>query len=72
MTFPEAMSALAAGASVRRAEWGPRRAVRLMVEPWNGERERVLFFDLKGEVVPFPYSMTGADVTGKDWETVNC
>lgn len=72
MTFPEAMAAVLAGAAVRRDEWGKRRAVKLMVEPWNGETERLLLFDLsgKGDVPPFPYSMTGADVRGDDWQLI--
>lgn len=70
MTFPEAMAEILAGNAVRSAEWNARRAIKLMVEPWNGERERILFFDLKGEVTPFPYSPTGADVRSDQWHIV--
>ena len=70
MTFPEAMAEILAGNTVRADHWGPRRAIRLTLEPWNGERERVLFCDLKGEVPPFPYSPTGDDVRSDQWQIV--
>lgn len=72
MNFGEAMTEVMHGGSVRRAGWGARRAIRLMVEPWNGERERVLIFDRtkKGDVPPFPFSPSGEDVRTDDWETV--
>lgn len=71
MTFAEAMAAVARGETVRRAGWGPRRGIRIMREPWNGEQERLLLFDLFGseDVTPFPYSLTGEDARTDDWET---
>lgn len=74
MTFPEAMTSIIAGASVRRAAWGVRRMLRLAPTPWNGgETESLLVMDRmnKGDVPPYPYTPTGADVRGSDWSIIN-
>lgn len=72
MTFPEAMAAVLAGATVRREDWNPRRVVRLTVSPWNGQDEALLVCDKanKGDVQPFPFTAKGADVRGEDWTIV--
>lgn len=69
MTFPEAISAVIAGASVRRSAWSPRRAIRLMPVPWSGEEEALLLFDVanKGDVQPYPYHPKGDDMRAVDW-----
>lgn len=70
MTFAEAMAEIAKGSAVRRAAWGPRRAIRVMPQPWWRDEDALLLFDRTGDkrVIPFPYCMTGEDVRGDDWE----
>ncbi|QKC89949.1 hypothetical protein EB230_17210 [Mesorhizobium sp. NZP2234] len=72
MNFPEAMAAVLAGATVQRAEWNPRRTVRLAICPWNGTDEALVVFDKNklGDVPPFPFTAKGADVRGDDWHTI--
>jgi hypothetical protein len=64
------MQAVIDGLSVRRAAWNPRRMVRLVTTPWNGETESLLVMDIlkKGDVPPFPFNPKGEDVRGQDWE----
>jgi len=71
MTFPEAMHAVLAGDAVRRAAWGPRRAVRLTLAPWNGVEEVLAMVDRlnRGDVPAYPYGPSGEDVRGDDWIT---
>ncbi|SFK68870.1 hypothetical protein SAMN04488498_110189 [Mesorhizobium albiziae] len=71
MDFPTAMAATIAGAAVRRSTWGARRMVRLTVAPWSGD-EALLMLDRmnKGDVPPYPYHPSGADVRGTDWMTI--
>lgn len=72
MTFPEAMSAVIGGGAVRRESWGVRRMILLALAPWNGGDEALLIMDRmnRGDVPPYPYTPTGADVRGTDWQQI--
>lgn len=72
MTFPEAMTAMLEGQAVRCVTWGPRRAIRLAMAPWNGVEEIAMVFDRTkpGGVVPYRYGVSGADARG-EWEVTD-
>jgi hypothetical protein len=71
MTFPDAMSAVIAGAAVRRMAWGERRAVRLAPAPWSGVEDLLMTDRMnRGDVPSYPYHPAGADVRGLDWQII--
>ncbi len=64
------MALVSTGSTVRRLEWGPRRAARVEPAPWNGT-PGLMLVDMHDKLGPIPLSLSGDDVAAVDWIKIN-